>query len=379
MDLRDYWFMLCTAEDVYQPDIARLMKVFNGPDELYMSSENDLRKLKCIDRLKTDAIIRSRDGSRAEKIKQKLERDNIRFICPADSEYPSGFRDIPGMPYSLYVKGNMPVTEAPSVGMVGARACSGYGREKAAEVAAKLSVNGIQIISGMATGIDAVSQRAALEAGGKTFSVLGCGVDVIYPRENISLYYDIIMRGGGIISEYPPGTPPIAWQFPHRNRLISALSDRLIIIEAGKRSGTLSTAQHALDQGRDIYVLPGRTIDRLSEGCNMLIYDGAGILLDTDQFIADLYSSPRWERRGLTGSGINIIQTADEIIPGTLDNDCRNIYLNLVTSPCDCDTLSHLCGLSVEKVRTCLSEMEIDGFVIQISAGVYARNVFYKS
>lgn len=374
MEKRDYWFMLCTAEGIYQTDIDRLLKDFSGPEEIYSLTDSELRRLTCIERKKIEAVISSRKPGKAEEIQNKLDKDNIRFICRDDEEYPLGFRMLDGMPYSLYVKGNLPSIEEPSVGMVGARACSGYGRAKAAEISSKLASCGVQIVSGMAVGIDAISARAALEAGGKTFAVLGCGVDVIYPKDNISLYYDILMHGGGVISEYPPGTPPVAWQFPHRNRLISALSDRLVVIEAGSRSGTLSTARHALDQGREVYALPGRTIDRLSEGCNRLIYDGAGVFLDTDHFVSDLYASPRWERCGQSMTHPAQDQNKDDIISAGMNSECRKVFSHFGISPIDSDTISKASGMSIDKVQACLSEMEIDGLILRLPGGYYSKN-----
>ena len=173
----------------------------------------------------------------------------------------------------------MPDPNVPSVAVIGARQCTEYGRYIASKLGSALADEGIQVISGMARGIDSIAQSAAMEAGGKTFAVLGCGVDVCYPPECTSLFRQL-MEKGGILSEYPPGTEPKASYFPRRNRIISGLSDAVVVVEARERSGTLITVDMALEQGREVYVVPGRITDPLSFGCNHLIRQGAGIVGD---------------------------------------------------------------------------------------------------
>ncbi len=167
-----------------------------------------------------------------------------------------------------------PGLESPAAAVIGARLASGYGREQARRFSYRMASRGITIISGMARGIDGIAQTAALDAGGRSYAVLGCGVDICYPEENRSLY-DRLLQQGGILSEYPPGTPPEARLFPLRNRIISGLADAVLVIEARKKSGTLITVDMALEQGRDVFALPGRVSDSLSDGCNRLIRQGA--------------------------------------------------------------------------------------------------------
>ena len=200
----------------------------------------------------------------------------IRYICALEDEFPEKLRGIPNAPHGIYVKGRLPDPEKKTVSIIGARNNSEYGRGAAEYFAKELSKHGVQIVSGMARGIDGISQSAALATGGSSFGVLGCGIDVIYPPENRKLY-ETILEKGGIISEYPPGMSPRAALFPQRNRIISALSDILLVIEARQKSGTSITVRCALEQGRDIFAVPGRITDPLSHGCNKLIADGAGI------------------------------------------------------------------------------------------------------
>ncbi len=190
-------------------------------------------------------------------------------------------------PLWFFVKGEMPSDEVPSVAIVGARNCTGYGKSMAKEIAYDLTKAGVQVISGMARGIDSYSHIGALNAGGKTFAVLGCGPDICYPKENINMYSDIV-KNGGVISEYVPGTMPLAMQFPQRNRIISGLSDRVIVIEAREKSGSLITVEWALEQGKDVMALPGRTTDSLSTGCNRLIKSGAALITSAKDVLEEM-------------------------------------------------------------------------------------------
>lgn len=221
---------------------------------------------------------------------EKLLYNKIWCIPKQMKGYPDKLSVIDDAPSALFVKGKLPKEDAPAVAVVGARKCSPYGREAAEELGRRLAKNGIQVVSGMAAGIDGIAQRAAMQAKGAAFGVLGSGVDVCYPVENIDMYQRLCRgeNGGGMISEYMPGTKPAPWKFPVRNRIISALSDVLVVVEAKEKSGTFITVSNALEQGKDVYAFPGRMGDCLSYGCNRLISQGAGIIYDMDEFIRDL-------------------------------------------------------------------------------------------
>ena len=210
-----------------------------------------------------------------DRILEELDRNNIFFSCILEENFPVRLRNIPDPPFGIYYKGSLPAEEEPTAGVIGARLASGYGREQARRFAWRLGKEAVAVVSGMARGIDGIAQKAALDAGGRSFAVLGCGVDICYPDENRELY-DRLLVQGGILSEYPPGTPPESKLFPPRNRIISGLSDLIFVIEARKKSGTLITVDMALEQGREVFALPGRVSDSLSDGCNRLIRQGAG-------------------------------------------------------------------------------------------------------
>ncbi|MCM1192793.1 MAG: DNA-processing protein DprA [Butyrivibrio sp.] len=224
--------------------------------------------------------------------------EKIRVLERQDKEYPRRLREIPGAPKRLYVLGKLPEEQIPTVAVIGARDCSEYGKYVAAGLGAALGRSGIQVVSGMARGIDGISQEAALDAGGSSFAVLGSGVDVCYPAGNRQLY-EKLKEGGGILSEYPPGTPPVSGHFPPRNRIVSGLSDAVVVVEAREKSGTLITVDMALEQGREVYVVPGRVTDSLSSGCNRLLKLGAGLLLNREEFIEEVREI--CVRKGLCG------------------------------------------------------------------------------
>lgn len=213
----------------------------------------------------------------------------IRKITRGMAEYPARLREIPDPPACLYVKGRLPENDRPSVAVIGARDCSAYGRSVAMQLGAGLGAAGVQVVSGMARGIDGISQEAALDAGGTSFGVLGCGADICYPAQNRGLYEKLCAEGG-VLSEYEPGTPPRAWHFPPRNRIVSGLADAVVVVEARAGSGTLITVDMALEQGREVYAVPGRVTDGLSVGCNRLIRLGAGLLPDMEEFLEELWA-----------------------------------------------------------------------------------------
>lgn len=237
-----------------------------------------------------------------------------RYIRHTDGEFPKKLRQIRNSPEGIYVRGALPVEERPTVAIIGARRCSTYGKEMAEWFAGELAAAGVQVVSGMAAGVDGIAQREALRAGGRSFGVLGCGTDICYPAENRDLY-ESLPKCGGILSEYAPGTPPDAFHFPMRNRIISGLSDALLVVEAKERSGTLITVDFALEQGKEVFVLPGRISDSLSAGCNRLLRQGAGIALSPKDILEELSRQNKWkvmETQAVKGTsqGIGTMRTA---------------------------------------------------------------------
>ena len=277
--------------------------------------------------------VNSSKKKRKEKAKRKKRREgkerkmgdkekktgekSIRFVRRGDRDYPRRLREIPDPPEKLYVLGRLPEENIPAVAVIGARDCTEYGRYVASRLGETLGRKGVQVISGMARGIDGIGQEAALAAGGSSFAVMGSGVDICYPARNRDLY-EKLKAGGGILSEYAPGTPAMPHNFPKRNRIVSGLSDAVVVVEAREKSGTLITVDMALEQGREVYAVPGRVTDGLSAGCNRLLKLGAGILSDTEEFLEDLRGICR--RRGLL-SQEDALSKADKVGQALMETD----------------------------------------------------------
>lgn len=283
MDKYIYW--LDCIEGLGSGSKRNLLEAFGGGREVYRAPENMLQYI--LESKKLGLFLEARKNRNPESAYEDLLKKEICFCSYFDEEFPEKLRVIPDIPFMIYYRGKLPEQEIPAVAIIGARECSQYGEFIARELGEKLGNQGIQVISGMAKGIDGISQMKALEAGGASYAVLGCGVDVCYPKSNEKLYKKLLEKGG-ILSTYPPGTAPQARLFPARNRIVSGLSDVLVVIEARRRSGTSITVEMALEQGKDIFAVPGRITDRLSDGCNKMIKEGAHVLLSPEDFLLDL-------------------------------------------------------------------------------------------
>jgi DNA processing protein len=215
-------------------------------------------------------------------------RPKIKKMSLSSSPFTEVLAEIPDPPKSLYVLGKLPKERLPSVAIVGSRKPTSYGREVTNRIAEALATRGVVIISGLALGTDAVAHQAAIKAGGITIAVQANGLHSLYPKSNRHIGETIIKSGGAIVSEYPPGTEPMKHQFRARNRIVSGLADAIIITEAAARSGTLITAAHALEQGKDVYAVPGNITSPMSMGCNRLIAQGARPITDIDEFIDEI-------------------------------------------------------------------------------------------
>lgn len=285
MDRYAYWLSCvkgCTPRVRKQ-----LFRACASAEEVYRLDEKQMRKIIGLTPKDLASIMQSKKNWDIDKEWNELAQANISFTSLEKEDYPIQLRELYDAPYGLYYRGSLPAPGEFRVAVVGARMCSEYGRSIAREIARELALHDVPIVSGMARGIDAAGHRGALDSGGSTYAVFGCGIDICYPNYHKQLYYEIAQHGG-LLSEYPPGTRPLPAYFPQRNRLISALSDVVLVIEAKEKSGSLITADFALEQGKDVYALPGRVTDALSAGCNRLIAQGAGVLLSAEDFIKEL-------------------------------------------------------------------------------------------
>lgn len=281
-----YQFWIHNLPGIGDRTIEKLILEFGSERGVYKAAEKGLGKL--LDEDKKKEIRDFTESWDLHGAYEKLLEKRIRFLTGGDQEYPSRLRKLKHPPYGIYCIGNLPKEEKPAAAVIGARECSEYGSFVAKAFAGRMAEAGISVISGMARGIDGIAQQGAIDAGGTTYAVLGCGVDICYPASNRKLYDGILAAGGGILSVFTPGTEPQKRNFPERNRIVAGLSDILLVVEARQKSGTWITVDMALEQGKSVYAVPGRLTDRLSDGCNLLIRQGAGVALSPEDLIQEM-------------------------------------------------------------------------------------------
>ncbi len=287
MDINDrpYAFWLVSVPWIGQGPVPKILNAFGSPKEAFLASDEEL--MRKTGSKQVSELIKFRKENNIFRKYDEFMSSGMKLSFIWDEDYPERLKYIPDPPYALFYYGRLPENNKLSVAIIGARQCSPYGVKTAHELGVKLGENDVNVISGMAFGIDGISQKAAIEAGGYSCAVLGSGADICYPDSNSDLY-EMLKENGGILSTYPPGTPAVSRFFPPRNRIVSGLADAIVVVEARIRSGTLITVDMALDQGKDIYAVPGRLDDELSAGCNGLIGHGAKIYLSPSIFMSDL-------------------------------------------------------------------------------------------
>ena len=292
----------------------------------------------------------------------RLADQGVRFILCGEAAYPRRLLHIYDKPMWLYVRGTLPEDTKPSAAIIGARSCTPYGRQEAEYFGRILAEHGVQVVSGMALGIDQAGHKGALDGGGLTCAVMGCGIDTCYPPSGIRLYMRI-PENGGILSEYGPGVPPTASHFPIRNRIISGLSDLVLVVEARKRSGSLITADLALEQGKEVFALPGRRTDPLSEGCNRLIAQGAGIVTKPEDVLDFFYIKCK-NLYQKTQKSVNALAKSEKMVYSCLDSQPRHL-----------EAVMKSCGLTAGECMMALLNLEMQGFVLQPMNQYYVRKI----
>ncbi len=392
----DYRFWFANAPGISDAEKRKLLHIFGREEELFSLSENQVEKLELLSPRAREALLAAqRDKSWQGKRKTLLEQ-GVSLVCWRDKEYPEKLKNLYDPPYCLYVKGKLPPQEQKTVALVGARSCSDYGRAAAETIARELAVHGVGVISGMAYGIDAAAHQGALRAAersgsplgifraaessgsprealsghdnggespvfdtiGSTYAVLGCGVDVCYPAAHRRLYEQMI-RTGGVISEAPLGCPPLRHLFPRRNRIISGLSDAVVVVEARKRSGSLITADCALEQGKLVYAVPGRISDELSYGANWLLSQGAFVLYSVREFLKDL--------------GVEKTEP-EKFMENSLEKNERLVYSVLDFTPKHLETLLVETGLDFDGILKVLYRLTELGCAKEIHQNYYIKS-----
>jgi DNA processing protein len=352
----EYWFaciqgMSCAKKRKMREGIKNAKK-------LYYIEETELKDM-CLTPKEMEIFEKSRKNWNVEEEFYKLKEKQVQFVTIFDSGYPKRLLQISSPPYALYYKGKLPSEHEKTAAIVGARMCSPYGETMARKLAVTLVNAGYTIVSGMAKGVDSAGHRGALLVGGESYGILGCGVDVCYPREEIELYMNL-QKQGGVISEFPIGTPPLPKQFPARNRIISGLSDVVIVVEAKEKSGSLITADMALEQGKDVFALPGPVNSTLSRGCNRLIHQGAGIILSPEELLCDL---------GFTEKIMKGDKKPKKILLETTENI---VYSCLCLNPLSLEEIRKKTNFSVSQLLDILMGLQLKGFVKEYAKNYYA-------
>lgn len=310
--------------------------------------------------------------------------EECKYFCPGikivkygEDAYPKRLLNIENPPKTLYFTGKLPRDDVKSLAIVGARSCSEYGRYMASKIAGEMARAGVQIISGMAVGIDGIAQMSCVNNGGKSFGILGSGVDVCYPRANKELY-EKLKNAGGIISEYPPGTKAVNFHFPQRNRIISGLADGLLVVEAKQKSGTFITVDAALSQGKDIFVVPGRATDPLSVGCNYLIKQGACPIQQGEDILEVLkinnYNESNLEKdykKDLKKTE-NVLKTCEEK-QNKLEREENMVYSCLDFDPVTPTEIACIVNMDIRQVSCILIGLEMKGYVREVGRNSYVR------
>jgi DNA processing protein len=360
-----YWIWLSTIPKLRQKKRIQLINLYEDPKVIWQMSKKELKSISII----SDSLVESfTDGKLREEAEIHLENiksKSIDVVTYNDETYPYLLKNIHDPPLVLYKKGNQ-LPDENSIAIVGSRQASFYGLEMAEKLSYELSKYGITIISGMARGVDTFAHNGALKAAGKTVAVLGCGIDIVYPIENKKLMNEINMHGS-VISEYLPGTPPIHFNFPARNRIISGMSLGVVVIEAGAKSGSLITADFALEQGREVFAVPGNVTSYNSKGTNSLIRDGAKIVTCIEDILEEL---------SIIINKSKNYRNENKKFPAMqkysgLDVDEINVVKCLEMGEFHIDFLVESSGLSLQALNSILLMLELKGIIEQIPGKVY--------
>ena len=386
---RIYWLAWSKISGVGAILIDRIYQRFGNLEAAWNADSEQILAIDGVGTQLIATIIATRAKIDPHKLSTTHSIDNPDWWTRIDPDYPRLLTEIPSAPGVLYYRGKVVPAEnlgnVPTVGIVGTRDPSDYGRRWARKISALLASKGFTIVSGLAQGIDTEAHSACLEAGGRTIAVVGTGLDLVYPPRNQALAADIHQHGL-MVSEYPAGTTPDRSHFPARNRIIAGLSRVTIVIEAPARSGALITAHQANDYGRDVYVLPGSLDNPNSLGCLGLLSRGAQPILGLDHLLELLSSIPQLdpsqqlqlfsfqpERSQIVDGTQTPATESQQITPPDLSQDLQQVWLLITTSPASFDEIVSRCQLPVANVSASLLELELLGLVTQLPGMRYQR------
>jgi DNA processing protein len=367
------WIALNMVGGVGSVLYKRLVLRFGSPERIFKASRAELAQVDGMGPKVLKAIKDFQDWEKAAAEVEKASTFGAAVVTFPDPRYPQNLKEIHDPPPYLYVRGELTAGDKIAVAIVGSRKASHYGLAETKKIAGELAGKGVTVVSGGARGIDTAAHDGAILAGGRTIAVLGCGIDVTYPRENGDLY-DKIAENGAVVTEYPVGTPPDRANFPPRNRIISGISMGVIVMEAAKESGSLITAAYSAEQGREVYALPGSVGSSTSKGTNTLIKNGAKLVEGPNDVLEDLlpYMKGYLKELGLDYGDKN---KAPVISMPSLTADELAVYGNISVEPAHVDVISEKTGFPVSKTLSVLLDMELKGVVKQISGMRYIREI----
>ncbi len=352
------WLALARVKGLGCASFKRLAEHFGDPRLALCASNGELAQVQGLDRDAVQGLAGFSDWAEARKELGRVLAMGARLVPFSAPEYPARLRTIADPPPVLYVKGEMREEDSRAVAIVGSRSSSDYGIRVTQELGRGLASLGFTVISGMARGIDGAAHEAALAAGGRTLAVLGSGVDVAYPPEHEGLYRNIC-RNGAILSELPIGTPPFSFNFPGRNRLISGLSLGVVVVEATERSGSLITAGLALEQGREVFAVPGEAGASRSRGTHRLIRQGAKLVEGVEDIVEEI-APQLLERAGSAG------QKAPPALPSDVGIEAKKIFGLIAEQALQIDEVIEASGLTAAKVSEILLDLEMRGLLKQL-------------
>jgi DNA processing protein len=360
-----YWLALSLTPGIGSTLMRRLLDRFNTPEAVFHAPMKELSKIEGLGEKVAQEIRKGPLEKVVERELSLLREVGGRVITLKDEEYPKRLRDIYDPPALLYVRGELKKEDEFAISIVGSRKTTPYGRWFTEKVSQELARHGVTIVSGMARGIDSLAHWGAISGGGRTIAVLGCGVDVIYPSENRNLFAKIIDRGA-ILSEFPMGSPPEGGHFPRRNRIISGLSLGVVVVQASEKSGSLITAGYALEQGREVFAVPGNVGTESSRGTHRLIKEGAKLVESSEDILEEIL--PQWRGERETTPKV-------EIPRPDLTEEEKVLYELLSETPLHIDVMIRESRMDPGKVSSLLLNLELKGMVSQWPGKCFSKKM----
>jgi DNA processing protein len=347
-------FALCAVPDLGPVSQRLLLQAFGSPENVFRASSAELATVDGIGRKRAESI-KSFDGwDTLSKVLAKLEKEGIKAVRFTSDNYPTELKKLgDDAPLVLYVKGEIMEEDRFALAVIGSRKPTEYGKNVAEKLAQELASRGFTVVSGLARGIDSAAHKGSIRCGGRSIAVLGSGIDVPYPPENRGLM-ERLTQSGAVVSEFPPGTPPLGGNFPRRNRIISGISMGVVVVEAGVKSGALITANYALEQGKDVFAVPGNISSPESDGTNKLIKDGAKVVTTADDIVEEL--APQLK---------GFIRKAREKEAVSVSGDEQALCAIMGREPLHVDVISRKSGLTASKTLAMLLGLELKGIVRQ--------------